>query len=131
MALSLKLPNDLQKQVEKYATNQGISFEQFILWAIAEKIGVLSQPNNDLNFPNIIYQKGVSGQSVPKIKNTGIRVQTIVIASQKWDLSIAEIAQEYDLTNQQIEEALAFYQIYQEELNQNIAREQSLETYHV
>jgi hypothetical protein len=81
MTSFLKLPSELQKQVEKYAANQGISFEQFVIWAIAEKIGILSQPSNDLNFPNIIHQKGASGQSVPIIKNTGIRVQTIVIAS--------------------------------------------------
>jgi uncharacterized protein (DUF433 family) len=131
MTLSLNLPNDLQKQIEKYTSNQGISFEQFVIWALAEKIGVLSQFNDDLNFPNIVYQKGVSGQNIAKIKNTGIRVQTIIIASQKWGLSVEQIAQEYDLTTKQIEEALAFYKIHQEELDHNIIQEQSLEKYHV
>lgn len=131
MTSSLKLPIDLHKQAEKYAQTQGISLQQLVILAIAEKIGVISQQKNDPNFPNIIYQKGVSGQYFPILKNSGIRVQTIVIASEKWGLSIAEIAQEYDLTTQQIEEAIGFYQTHQEELNQNIAGEQSLEKYHV
>jgi hypothetical protein len=31
MTSFLKLPSELQKQVEKYAANQGISFEQFVI----------------------------------------------------------------------------------------------------
>ncbi len=40
---SLKLPKTLLKEVEKCALTQGISVEQFILWAVADKIGFLRQ----------------------------------------------------------------------------------------
>jgi uncharacterized protein (DUF433 family) len=128
---SLKLPKTLLEEVEKYALEQGISVEQFILWAIAEKIGVLGHYHNDSSYPNITYKKGVSGKSVPVINNSGIRVQTLVIANQTWKLSISEIAQEYDLTEELVKEALTFYENHQEEIEKAIASEQGLELSYV
>jgi hypothetical protein len=34
---SLKLPPKLQQEAEKYATAQGITLDNLIIWAIAEK----------------------------------------------------------------------------------------------
>jgi hypothetical protein len=50
---SLKLPKILLQEVEKYAINQGISTEEFIIWAVAEKVGFLrqSEQNETLNNP--------------------------------------------------------------------------------
>ncbi|MBD2301924.1 hypothetical protein [Nostoc sp. FACHB-190] len=39
----MNLPPQLQKKIEKWASSQGISTEQFILQAITEKIATLSQ----------------------------------------------------------------------------------------
>ena len=39
----MNLPSQLQQDVEKWASSQGISIEQFILQAVADKINVLSQ----------------------------------------------------------------------------------------
>lgn len=124
---SLQLPKTLLKEVEKLAVNQGISVEQFILWTLAEKIGVLSQSKTDSEYPNISYKQGISGKLTPILKNTGIRVQTLVIAHYNWNLSIVEIAQEYDLTEALVKEALNFYQIHKEEIEKAISAEQGLE----
>jgi len=40
---TLNLPVQLQQEAEKLATNQGISLDQFILWAVAEKVAALKQ----------------------------------------------------------------------------------------
>jgi uncharacterized protein (DUF433 family) len=124
---SLTLPEPLLKEAVKCAVNQGISVEQFIIWAIAEKIGVLTQPSIDLEYPHITYKRGASGKFTPIINNSGLRVQTLVIAHHNWNLSIHEIAQEYDLTEELVEEALAFYQTHQDEIAKAIASEQGLE----
>lgn len=39
----MKLPPQFQQEVEKWASHQGISTEQFIVQAVAEKIDALSQ----------------------------------------------------------------------------------------
>lgn len=39
----MNLPLQLQQEVEKWANHQGISSEEFILWAVAEKVGALNQ----------------------------------------------------------------------------------------
>ncbi len=50
---TLNLPVQLQQEAEKLAALQGISFEQFILWAVAEKVATLKQRNDDRAFPEI------------------------------------------------------------------------------
>lgn len=128
---SLQLPKTLLKEVEKLAVNQGISVEQFILWTLAEKIGVLSQSKTDSEYPNISYKPGISGKLTPVLKNTGIRVQTLVIAHYNWNLSMVEIAQEYDVTEALVKEALNFYQSHKEEIEKAISAEQGLELVNV
>ncbi len=43
MSRPMNLPSQIQQQVEKWASSQGISTEQFIVQAVAEKIDALSQ----------------------------------------------------------------------------------------
>ncbi|ALF53197.1 hypothetical protein ACX27_10630 [Nostoc piscinale CENA21] len=61
----MNLPPQLQENIEKWASSQGISTEQFILQAITEKIATLSQqklaeetqPN--LNQTNLYRKDGI------------------------------------------------------------------------
>lgn len=39
----MNLPLQLHQEVEKWANHQGILSEQFILWAVAEKVSALNQ----------------------------------------------------------------------------------------
>jgi uncharacterized protein (DUF433 family) len=48
-------------------------------------------------------------------------VQTLVIASQTWGLTPAQLAAEYDLPVTQIEEALAFYAAHRSEIDAALA----------
>ena len=77
------------------------------------------------NFPNITYRRGASGTVSPVLQGTGIRVQTIVIAFQ--NMTIAEIAKDYDLTEAQVQEALRFYETNRSEIDTHIQDEASLE----
>ena len=73
----LNLPAQLKKEAEEWAAAQGISLNQFILWAVAEKVGALKQQLDDPAFPRVTYRRGASGQPVPVLRGTGIRVQTV------------------------------------------------------
>jgi len=106
---SLNLPIQLKHQAEKWAKLQGVSLNQFILWAVSEKIGNLDSQLDDPRFPHVVYRRSVSGQPVAKIRGTNIRVQTIVIAHRDWGLSVSQIAENYDLAESQIEDVIAFY----------------------
>jgi uncharacterized protein (DUF433 family) len=122
----MNLPQQLQQDATQFAQQQGISLEQFVLWAVAEKVGALKQ-QADLAFPEIAMRLGASGVLTPIIKGTNIRVQTIAIAHTRWQQSSSKIATEYDLTETQVQNALAFYEAHRTEIDAAIAAEQALE----
>jgi uncharacterized protein (DUF433 family) len=124
---SLNLPTQLKYEAEVWATKQGISLNQFILWAVAEKVGALSQHLDDPTFPHITYRRGASGQPMAVLRGTGLRVQTVVVATQTWGFSPTQTAAEFDLSLAQVHEALAFYEAHGHEIDVAIATEDSLE----
>ena len=128
---TLNLPVQLQQEAEKLAALQGISFDQFILWAVAEKVASLNQQKGDAAFPQITYVRGASGQLVPVLLGTRLRVQTVVIAAQTWALSPKEIANEYDISEDKVNEILAFYAAHRQEIDTSIATEQIIEAANV
>jgi uncharacterized protein (DUF433 family) len=124
---ALNLPTQLKHEAETWATKQGISLNQFILWAVAEKVGALSRPLDDPAFPHITYRRGASGELVAVLRGTGIRVQTLVVAAHTWEMSPAQIAAEFEVTKSQVDEALAFYDVHRHEIDASIATEENLE----
>jgi uncharacterized protein (DUF433 family) len=127
----LNLPAQLKEEAEKWAANQGVSLNQFIMWAVAEKVGALRQSFDDPAFPRVTYRRGAAGQPVPTLRGTSICVQTVVVAAQQWEMTPAQIAAEYDLTEAQVNEALAFYEAHRAEIDAAIAAEQAMEASHV
>ncbi|MEG4205730.1 DUF433 domain-containing protein [Microcoleus sp. Pol7_A1] len=113
------------------ATLQGISFYWFILWAVAEKVATLNQRNYDRAFPEITYVRGASGQLVPVLRGTRLRVQTVVVAAKKWVFSPNQIAAEYDLSEVQVNDVLAFNAVHSQEIDASIAAERIIEAANV
>lgn len=122
----LNLPQQLKQEAEELAKQQGISLNQFILWATAEKVGALNQQLDDPAFPHVTYRRGAAGIPTPILRGTGIRVQTIVIAHEHWGMSAADIAAEYGLPPAQIEAALAFFAAHRAEIGAYMEREELL-----
>ena len=123
----LSLPAQLKREAEALAAAQGVSLNQFIMWAVAEKVGELRQDLDDPAFPQITYRRGVAGVPTPVVRGTGVRVQTVVIAAERWETPTPEIAEAYNLAEAQVAEALAFYQVHTEEIDQAIQAEGALE----
>ncbi|NEO36614.1 MAG: DUF433 domain-containing protein [Moorea sp. SIOASIH] len=121
---SLNLPLQLQQEVQQCALRQGISLDDFILWAVAEKVAEIKHQFHDPSFPHITYRQGASGHPVSVIRGTGIRVQTIAIATHQWGMSAKQLAFEYGLTETQINDALGFYSAHQTEIDSAIVAEQ-------
>jgi len=124
---ALNLPEQLKQQAESWARQQGISLNQFILWATAEKVGALNQQLDDPRFPQITYRRGASGAISPVLRGTGIRVQTIVVANERWEQPPAEIAAAYDISERQVSEALGFYAAHRSEIEQAMMAEVRME----
>ena len=120
---ALNLPQQLKQDAEAWAKLQGVSLNQFILWATAEKVGALNQQLDDPLFPLITLRRGKAGNVEPVIRGTRLRVQTVVIAQRDWGLTAKEIAEEYDLSVRQIEAALAYHSAHSQEIDDAIARE--------
>jgi uncharacterized protein (DUF433 family) len=87
--------------------------------------------NDDRAFPEITYVRGASGELIAVLRGTRLRVQTAVIAAQKWGLSPKEIATEYDISEAQVNEILAFYAAHYQEIDASIAAEQIIEAANV
>lgn len=123
----LNLPAQLKREAEEWAARQGVSLNQFIMWAVAEKVGSLRKSLDDPAFPHVTYRRGAAGQPMPVLRGTGIRVQTVVVLAERWGLAPAQIAAEYDLTEAQVNDALAFYQAHRAEIDVAIKAEQAME----
>jgi len=131
VSYSVNLPLQLQQEAEQWAASQGVPLDEFILWAVAEKVASLRYQLNDPTFTKISYRQGASGQPVAVISGTGIRVQTIAIAAYRWGLSSEQLAKEYGLTETQLSDALGFYQMYQTQIDRAIATEEAIEAANV
>jgi uncharacterized protein (DUF433 family) len=123
---SLNLPTQLKQAAEDWAARQGVSLNQFILWAVSEKVGSLEQLLDDPEYPHITYRRGAGGIPTAVLRGTNIRVQTIVVANNNWGMSIQEIAAEYDLPLKRVEEALAFFTAHRAEIESQMAYEDLL-----
>jgi len=126
----LNLPQQLKREAELLAQQQGISLNQFILWATAEKVSALQQQLDDPQFPQITYRRGAAGIPTPVIRGAGIRVQAIALAHEQWQMSAADIAAEYGLAAKQVEEALAFHEAHRTEIETQMAYEEKIASEH-
>lgn len=122
---ALNLPTALKREAEQIAKQQGISLNQFILWSVAEKVGALSGGMDDPDFPGITYRRGASRQPTPVLRGTGLRVQTIAIDTE-FGMTSGQIADEYDIPETQVREALAFYEAHRAEIDAAIEAEEAL-----
>jgi uncharacterized protein (DUF433 family) len=124
---ALSLPQQLKQKAEAIARQQGVSLNQFILWAVAEKVGALAEGLADPNFPGIEYRRRASGQPAPVLRGLGIRVQTLVVGHLDWGMNTAQLAEAYSVSDAQVKEALAFYQAHRAEINASIEADSQLE----
>jgi uncharacterized protein (DUF433 family) len=122
----LNLPGKLKEEAERYAVSEGVSLNQFILWAVSEKVGGLKERLDDPAYPHVTYRRGPRGP-VPVLRGTGIRVQALVVVAREWGLPTAQIAAEYGVTEAQVRGALAFYEGHRSELDSSIAADQAAE----
>jgi len=127
---ALNLPAQLKQDAEAWASRQGISLNQFVLWAVAEKVGALRQQLDDPAYPHITYRRGTSGQLAPVLRATNLRVQTVDVAARQWGLSPAEIATAYGVTEAQVADALRFAEAHRQEIDASITAEQAIEQSH-
>ncbi len=69
----MNLPPQLQQEAEEWASRQGLSFEQFILQAVTEKVTALNQQNAEATIQVPQAHSSTSGQ--PKVyRKEGILV---------------------------------------------------------
>jgi uncharacterized protein (DUF433 family) len=127
---ALNLPASLKQEAEQLASTQGVSLNQFILWAVAEKVGALHQRLDDPAFPHISYRRGAAGLPQPVLRGTGIRVQSIVVAHHDWRMSASQIAAEYELDEARVRQALGFYQAHRAEIDCDLEMEERMATAH-
>jgi len=124
---ALNLPARLKQEAEDWARSQGVSLNQFILWAVAEKVGMLSQTLDAPAFPGITYRRGASGRPTPFLRGTGVRVQTLVMEVQRWHQDVGQAAAEHELPEARVREALSFYEAHRSEVDAALQAERVLE----
>ncbi|MBI3957684.1 MAG: DUF433 domain-containing protein [Chloroflexi bacterium] len=123
---ALNLPVELKQEAELMAKQQGVSLNQFIQWAVAEKVGGLRQTLDDPRFPLITYRRGGSGAMQPMIRGTNLRVKTLVVAYKYWEMSAEQIADEWPVSESAVQEALAFYDAHRNEIDAHLTEEANI-----
>jgi uncharacterized protein (DUF433 family) len=123
----LSLSTRLKQDAETLAAGQGVSLNQFELWADAEEVGDLRSQMPDPAFPRIAYRRGANGHPRPVLRGTNLRVQTIVTVATPWEMSPVQITEDYSISPSLVEEALLFYQAHRAEIDTAIAAEEALE----
>lgn len=78
-------------------------------------------------FPNITYRQSAGSELKPVLHGTGLRVQTIVIATEHWHMEPEQIAREYDISVANVHKVLAFYAAHQFEIDSAITLDETLE----
>jgi uncharacterized protein (DUF433 family)/predicted nucleotidyltransferase len=126
----LNLPADLKKEAEVLAAQQNISLNQFIMWAVAEKVSALRHNLADPDYPGITYQRSPAGIPTPILRGSEVQVREIVAASREEQWSSEKIAAGLGLTLAQVSEALSFYRAHQEEIDSVIALEERKHHHH-
>ena len=123
----LNLPAQLKRDAETWAAREGVSLNQFILWAVAEKVAGLRYELDDPDFPHVTYVRGGAGQPVPVIRGSGLRVQAAAVAARVWGMSSSDIATEFGITETQVKDALGFFERHRPEIEAALRAEESLE----
>ena len=124
---AVHLPAEIREEAVQWADSHHVSLDQFVVWAVAEKVARLKRGLEDPRFPQVVYRMGAARWPTPVVRGTGIRVQTLVIAHRSWRMSASEIADEYDLTESQVRNALAFYEAHRQEIDAAIESEDRIE----
>ena len=127
---ALNLPVDLKREAEETAKKQGVSLNQFIMWAVSEKVVSMRNQLDDPDFPQITYYRGASGSPTPVLRGTRIRVQTVAVAVKKHKKTPDTFAENYGVEIKQVREALAFYDVHKAEIDANIKYENDMEKQH-
>jgi uncharacterized protein (DUF433 family) len=123
---ALNLPAKLKQDAEEWASRQGVSLNQFIMWSVADKVASLKHGLDDPEFPGITYRRGASGAIVPILRGSSLRVQTLVLDMQQGGTP-EKLAEEYDLEIERVREAQAFYDAHRAEVDAAIKADQNLE----
>ncbi|PSN11181.1 hypothetical protein C7293_25270 [filamentous cyanobacterium CCT1] len=71
----------------------------------------------DPAFPDIAFRSDAENSWVPVVHGTSIHVKTVVMAATEWEWSREQIAEEYGLSNAQVDAALVFYNTHHTEVN--------------
>jgi len=131
---SLSFPDQLKLNAEELAKRQGVSLNQFIMWAVAEKVGQMvgprtaTKPQSLQDFPAIDFRLGGAGIYRPVLKRSGIHIKTIVVCSIVWNQTPEEIALEYEnVSVEEVKQALAYYFSHREEVDLDLTVDRLLE----
>jgi hypothetical protein len=80
---SLNLPPVLKEEAKAMASQPGVSLNQFIVWAVAEKIGGLKGRLDDPRFPHVTYPAGRSGARSATAAAGALEAEPLAIAEEQ------------------------------------------------
>jgi len=112
---SLRLPKETALEIEKISQESGLDFSTVTKDLLAESIKMR-------RCPGIVFADGVLGRRA-KVAGTGIDVWEIISAYHSVDQNFKRLEKTYHwLVQQQLRAAIAYYQIYPEEIDDLIER---------
>ncbi|NET55857.1 MAG: hypothetical protein F6K47_06710 [Symploca sp. SIO2E6] len=99
----MKFPTELQQNIEKWASIQGVSTEQFVWQAVFEKIDKLSQISADIN----TEEKSVSTNNMPEKPSMIYRKEGILVVDAEFPENLELNTFINDLREERIQDIMA------------------------
>jgi len=117
--VSVRLPERLQQLLQQLARDERRPFSAVIRDLLEEAL-------RERRCPGITFVDGPTGRR-PVIAGTGLEVWEVVKTYKECGEDFAELKKIYDwLTSQQLRSALAYWQLYPEEIEEELARQEEL-----
>ena len=113
----LRLPEDLEREIERERDRRGTSFSAAVVDLLQESVRMR-------RVPGIVFVDGPSGRRAV-VAGTGLEVWEIVATWHEVGEDYRALQESYDwLTEPQLRAALGYYEIYAEEVEARLAREE-------
>jgi uncharacterized protein (DUF433 family) len=115
---SLRIPEDTVNEIEQMARESGCDFSAMTKDLLMEAVKMR-------RCPGIIFADGVTGRRA-RIAGTGLEVWEIIGTYKSVDTDFKRLHKAYHwLTEQQLRTAIGYYKAYKDDIDQQVARNQS------
>lgn len=119
--LSLRVPEELLERLDRFARRHGNGMTRTRAGAM-----LLDEALREADFANIEFRTSAIGQRRACMKGSGLAVWEVIWIAQQYDMDVAETAAYFQRPEEWVRAALHYYESFPDEIDVQIADNQSV-----